>query len=124
MKKDKYFKEDLVYNEEFGKILDFAIDTIINKKIKTIRFGNHYQYFKYTGDVKAYLSKRKNRNQKSLIIKSNDFEIECLTEYWDEIKIRKDGIDIEEVAVYIDFQNPIWSDYKKLKVVGLKNEEG
>lgn len=85
------------------------------KKIKEIRFGNHWQYFKYQGKVRAYLTKRKNRNNKSLMIKGNRFEVECLSEYWDKIKIRKNGIDIEEVGIYIDFQNSIWNEYKKVK---------
>lgn len=115
MKEGKYFKVEMQYNEEFGDILDFAINSIIKNKIKVLRFGNHWQYFKYSGKLKAYQIQKKSRNQKSLIIKGNEFEVECLTEYWDEIVIRKTGIDIEEVGIYIDFQTSIWNEYKQLK---------
>jgi len=115
LKEDKYFKEDMQYNEEFGDILDFAIKTIKTKKIKELRFGNHWQYFRYTGKLRVYESKRKNRNQESLIIKGNEFEVECLTEHWDEIVIRNKGIDIKEVGIFIDFKNPIWNEYNKVR---------
>lgn len=115
MKEEKYFKDEMKYNEEFGDILNFVIDLIIKNNIKVLRFGNHWQYFKYSGKLKAYEIQRKNRYQKSLVIKGDDFEVECLTEYWDEIVIRKNGIDIEEVGIYIDFQTSIWDRYKQLK---------
>jgi len=112
MSEDKYFKNDVVFNEQFGHALDFAIETILKNKIKKIDFCHDCQYLTYTGKVKTYLSKRKNRNHKSLIIKSDNFEIECLTEYWDEIKIKKDGIDIQEVGLFFTFEESIWKDYQ------------
>jgi methionine synthase II (cobalamin-independent) len=113
--RDKYYKDETVFNEDYGEILDFAIKTILNKKIKTIRFGSNWQYLMYNGKVRAYLSKRKRRNQKSLIIKGDNLEIECLIEYWDEIVIKDNEISIEEVGLFFTFQNPIYKDYKKIK---------
>lgn len=114
---DKYWKEEMKYNESFGEILDFALKTILNKKIKQIRFGNECQFMKYTGEIKAKLLHRKqnNGNDKSLVLKGKDFELQCLLNYWDEIAIRNKGIDIEEVGIYIDFQNPILEEYNKVK---------
>ena len=112
---DTYFKSEYVDNEEFGDLLDFVIDTILTTKIKTIRFGNYYQYLTYTGYIKTYMSQRKNRNSKSLILKSVDFETECNLFEWDEIEITNYCINICKVGMYIEFNKSISKEYNAWK---------
>lgn len=106
-------KTKVVDNEDFGDFLDFAVEAILLAPIQTIRLGDNYQYLKYTGKIKAYLSKRKNRNNKVLVLKGVGFELECSLHAWDMITIVPRLIRIESIGLDICFQKSILPEYKK-----------
>ena len=67
MGETKYFKSDVVDNEDFYKAKEFALELILNNKIKRVDMGASYHYMKGIKNIKAYMSMRAKRNDKSLI---------------------------------------------------------
>ena len=112
---DKYFRGKWVDNESFGTLIDFIIKIIKHKKIKEVRFGDKYQYLTYTGNVKVSLAKRKNMCNIINLYDMN-FLLECNFSQWDEIRVRDDGIDIENIGLYIDFEKSISKEYNEWKI--------
>lgn len=112
---DTYYRTQVVDNNEFYDMLDFAVKLILKTKIKEVRFGMKYHYGIYNGKIKAYMAKRKHRNSRTLILKGEGFEIDCDQNVWDELTFREDGIDIDNIGVYIVFEKKVWNQYVKKK---------
>jgi hypothetical protein len=124
MTENKYYETDVIYNEFFYKLKDFALDLLKKKILKEVKIGFSYHYCSLKGDIKVFWRFIKKRmNQPKLVFKTNDFEIETEHTDWDCINFKDNGIEIEgkrPYALYFIFKNPISKEYKDF----LKSGEG
>lgn len=114
---DKYFRRDVIDNEEFYEFLDLAVDLLIKNKIKSIDYGGSWQYLHYKGNIRAYMAKRVKCNDKQLIFKGSDFELECTLHPWEEITFKDKEIDVDVggVGLYFTFEKSIRKEYERVK---------
>lgn len=112
---DKYFSDEVVSNEQFWGYHELALKLLESKTIKLIQFGAHFQYATFTGAVKVFYEKRPNRNDKSLILKNDNWELECNPNMWKCIQFKPREILLEDEGLFIEFRESIWNEYQELK---------
>jgi hypothetical protein len=114
LKDNKYFKTEMEYNEQFGVILEIAIKLLKTKTLKSIALGTNYQYVTYKGPVNVYWSKRVRHNNKSLVFKGENFELESNPSAWEEIEFKDKEILIDDVGLYFTFDKSIRKHFEGL----------
>lgn len=123
IEEEQFHMERSVVNDHFGDVQDFAVDTILNRKIKAVYFGARYHYMTYRGQVRAYMSKRKNRNFPLLILKGDQWELECHVNDWQNIIFKSNEIRLEDIGLYIVFSSPIWNLFQTFRKQVFKENE-
>ncbi len=110
---NKYFKTDVVCNDDYIAGHQYIVDIILSKKIKSIDIGFHYHYITIKSPMKIY--KHRRHDHKNIVFKTESIRFEAYPNDWREIECKRNEVIVEGqgYSMTIKFEKEILSKFKE-----------